>query len=282
MADSELALSASQRIDELSPGPDRAREAQKRILQTGKQWDRMVGVLEREAQTASDPAVKAETLGRLARVLVEKLNAGDRAAQVYQQILALDPKHPVAIRSLIELYERDERWSDLAALLRGQLEAGNKQEKAANLRRLLLLYTDRLNQLAEGSWAAAEILKLAPGDRDALERLEAILEQSDDKERLVETLEYHTRYAATNEEKLRLYLRIADLLQNRIGDEERAMRWWEEILRLAPGDATALDALAAGYERLGRPEDLAKVLEQQISQAAQDPSVQASGLPSFS
>ncbi len=55
------------------------------------------------------------------------------------------------------------------------------------------------------------------------------------------------------------------------------MKWWEEILRLAPGDATALDALAAGYERLGRPEDLAKVLEQQIAQAAQDPSVQASG-----
>ena len=56
------------------------------------------------------------------------------------------------------------------------------------------------------------------------------------------------------------------------------MRWWEEILRLAPGDATALDALAAGYERLGRSDDLARVLEQQISQAGQDPAVQAAGL----
>ena len=45
-------------MDELSPGHDRAREAQKRILQKGKQWDRMVTVLEREAQTAADPAAE--------------------------------------------------------------------------------------------------------------------------------------------------------------------------------------------------------------------------------
>ena len=279
LADTERALSAWQRMDELQPGHDRAREAQKRILQKGKQWDRMVSVLEREAQTAADPAQKVESLRRLARVQVEKLGAGDRAAEVYRQILVLEPRDPVALRALMELFEREERWADLAGLLRGQLEGSpTKQEKVSSLRRLLVLYQDRLGQLAEGSWAAAEILKLAPGDRDALERLESILEQSSDKQRLVETLEYHTRYAGTNEEKLRLALRIADLLQNQVGDEERAMRWWEEILRLAPGDFTALDALAAGYERLGRSEELANILEQQISQAGQDPAALTASL----
>ena len=279
LGDTERALSAWQRMDELQPGHDRAREAQKRILQKGKQWDRMVSVLEREAETATDPAQKAESLRRLARVLIEKLSAGERAAAVYRQILVLEPKDPVAGRALLELYEREERWGELAAILRAQLDtAATKPDKVNTLRRLLALYQDRLGQLAEGSWAAAEILKLAPGDREALERLESILERSDDKNRLVETLEYHTKHTSSNEEKLRLCLRIAELLQKDIGDHQRAIRWWEEILALQPGDTTALDALVEGYQLLGKNEELARVLEMQIGQPGQDLTAQASSL----
>jgi golgin subfamily B member 1 len=279
LSDTERALSAWQRMDELSPGHDRAREAQKRILQKGKQWDRMVAVLEREAEIAVDPAVKAESLRRLARVLIEKLQATDRASAVYRQILVLEPKDPVANRALLELYEKEERWGELAAMLRAQLESSaTKQEKVGTLRRLLVLYQDKLGQMAEASWASAEILKLAPGDPEALERQEAILERGDDKTRLVETLEYHTRYAASNEEKLRLCLRIAELLQKEVGDHERAIKWWEEILALQPGDATALDALVEGYDKLGKGEELARVLELQIGQPSQDLNVQTNGL----
>jgi tetratricopeptide (TPR) repeat protein len=276
LGDSERALSAWQKLETLSPGYERAREAQKRILLKAKQWDRMVTVLEREAQNASDPAQKVEILRRLARVHIEKLNAPERAAAVYQQILAQDPRDLVALRALMESYERGERWGELTSLLREQLElVSSKQEKLTHLRRLLVLFDERLGDLAQGSWAAAEILKLVPGDREALTRLEAILERSDDKERLVQTLEYHTRYTATAEEKVHLIHRIADLLQNSLGDVEKATPYWEQLAKLAPGDPAALDALATAYEKLNKPEDLARVLEQQISRSAGDTAAQA-------
>jgi tetratricopeptide (TPR) repeat protein len=276
LGDSERALSAWQKLEALSPGYERAREAQKRILLKAKQWDRMVTVLEREAQNAAEPAQKVEILRRLARVHIEKLNAPERAAAVYQQILAQDPRDLVALRALMESYERGERWGELTNLLREQLElVSSKQEKLTHLRRLLVLFDERLGDLAQGSWAAAEILKLVPGDREALTRLEAILERSDDKERLVQTLEYHTRYTATAEEKVHLIHRIADLLHNSLGDVEKATAYWEQLAKLAPGDPAALDALAAAYEKLNRPEDLARVLEQQISRSAGDTAAQA-------
>ena len=279
LADSERALLAWQRMEELDAGHDRAREAQKRLLQKGKQWDRMAALLEREAGAVADPGQKVDSLRRLSRVLLEKLGATDRAVAVYRQILTIEPNDPVAFRALGELFEKEERWSDLAQLLRTQMDSiTGKPEKLTLLRRLLALYQDRLSDLSEGSWAAAEILKLAPGDREALGGLESILEKGEDPQRLVETLEYHIRYVSANEEKLRLALRIADLLQNRIGDVDRAAKWWEEILRLQPGDSTALDALAAGYEQLGRPEEIARVLEVQIAQPGQDPSVKSEGL----
>jgi tetratricopeptide (TPR) repeat protein len=279
LGDSERALLAWQRMEELDPAHDRAREAQKRLLQKNKQWDRMAALLEREAAAAPDPAQKIDTLRRLSRVWLEKLNASDKAVAVYRQILALDAQDPVAFRSLAELFEREERWADLAGLLRGQVEAiSAKAEKLVFLRRLLALYQERLGDLHEGSWAAAEILKLAPGDREALEGLESILERGEDPRRLVDTLEYHLRYVSSPDEKIRIALRIADLLQNRIGDLDRAARWWEEILHLQPGDAAALDALATAYEQLGRTDELARVLETQIAQPGQDPALKAAGL----
>src|SRR5205085_10732138 len=153
-----------------------------------------------------------------------------------------------------------ERWGELTSLLREQLElVSSKQEKLTHLRRLLVLFDERLGDLAQGSWAAAEILKLVPGDREALTRLEAILERSDDKPRLVQTLEYHTRYTATAEEKVNLVRRIARILHSDLGEVERAAGYWEQLGRLAPGDATALDALAEAYDKLGKPEDPARL-----------------------
>src|SRR5439155_23148192 len=149
LGDAERALLAWQKLAELSPGYERAREAQKRILLKAKQWDRMVTVLEREAQGASDPAQRIEILRRLARVHIEKLNAPERAAAVYQEILAQDPRDLVALRALMESYERGERWAELSKLLREQLElAGAKQEKLTLLRRLLVLYDERVGDLA--------------------------------------------------------------------------------------------------------------------------------------
>lgn len=276
LQDADRALSAWQRMEELSPGHDRAREAQKRILQKGKQWDKMASVLAREAQGAGDAPQRIEILKRLARTHIEKLGSTDKAIGVYREILTLDPRDAAALRALIEIYEKAERWSDLAALLRGQVDqASVRQEKLNVLRRLIWIYDDRLDDRVEGSWAATEILKLAPGDREALERLEAILERTGDKARLVETLTYHSRHAGTAEEKQRLLHRIAALLHDEMGDLAQAVGFWEELLRMNVADQTALDALTLAYEQLGRPRELAHVLDLQIERWANDPVARA-------
>lgn len=275
LADNDRALVVWERINALMPGYERARESQKRILQKAKQWDKMADVLEREAQSRDDPAQKVEILRRLARMCVEKLNASERAAGVYLQILALDPRDLVALRALVDTYEKGEKWGELATLLRQQMElAASKQEKLTLLRRLLTIYDERLKDTTEGAWAAAEILKLIPGERDAVTRLEAMLERTGDVDRLVQTLEYHIRYAGTADEKVRLVRRLAELLHNQVGDLERAAACWEQLIRLAPGDGAALVALATAYEKLKRPEDLVRILDLQIQRSTGDIAVQ--------
>jgi golgin subfamily B member 1 len=276
--DIDRALAVWRQMSEMDPTYQRAREACKRILQKAGRWEEMASLLAEDA-AAAPASGRAEILRRLARLYVDKLEASDRAVAVYREILNLEPKDVVALRAVVEGYERTEKWADLAALLRSQLDqAASEGEKINLLRRLVGLYEERLQDLASASWAAAQILKLAPSDRDALLRLESIFEQSSDWPRLVKMLEYHLRYARSPEEKLSLVRRIAGFLQNQIEDFDRSIPYWDNVLKHVPGDSQALQALLTGYEKTQRPEEVARVLDLQVAAQAADPATQAETL----
>lgn len=279
LGDLDRTLTVWRRISELSPGYERAREAQKRILQKTKQWDQMVPLFIDEAERAESSEAKIEVLHRLARLYAEKLENLDDATQVYLRILKIDPHEAVALRNVVETYEKGERWADLAPLLREQIEiAPADGEKVALLRRLLTIYTEKLNDLPAASLAATQILKFIPGDNDALLRLEGILEQSGDKPRLVKMLEYHLRYAGSANEKLHIIKRIAGLLQDQLGDFAKAIPYWEKIVKHVRGDEQAIDALLVAYQHVGRHEDLARILDLKVKARDGDPAGQVEAL----
>ena len=279
LGDLDRTLAVWRHMWELAPGYERAREAQKRILQKTKQWDQMVPLFIDEAERAIEPEEKIEVLHRLARLHTEKLGNIENAIAVYLQILAIDPREAVALRSMIETYEKGERWADLAPLLRNQIEiAASDAEKVTILRRVLVIYMEKLADLPAASLAATQILKFLPGDNDALLRLETILEQSGDKARLVKMLEYHLRYAGSANEKLHIIKRIAGLWQDHLGDYAKAIPYWEKIIKHVPGDEQAIDALLVAYEQVSRHEDLARVLELKVKARSGDPTAQVATL----
>ena len=279
LGDLDRTLAVWRRMWEIAPGYERAREAQKRILQKTKQWDQMVPLFLDEAERAALPEEKIEVLHRLARLHIEKLENPANAIAVYLQILAIDPREAVALRSVIETYEKGERWAELAPLLLNQIEsAASDTEKVTILRRVLVIYMEKLADLPAASLAATQILKFLPGDNDALLRLETILEQSGDKARLVKMLEYHLRYAGSANEKLQIIKRIASLFQDHLGDYAKAIPYWEKIIKHVPGDEQAIDALLVAYEQVGRLEDLARILELKVKARSGDPAIQVATL----
>ncbi|MGD0836344.1 MAG: tetratricopeptide repeat protein [Polyangia bacterium] len=279
LADLDRALAVWRRMWELSPGYDRALEAQKRILQKTKRWEQMAPLLVDEAEQTVSPQAKAEVLHRLARLYAEKLEDYDGATKVYLEILRIDTHDAVALRNVAEAYEKTERWADLAPLLRGQVEAATSEtERLALLRRVLSIYMEKLSDPSAASLTATEILNIVPGDTDALLRLESILEQLGDKPRLVDTLEYHTRYAGSANEKLLITKRIAALLQSDLHDFEKAIPYWERVVKGLPSDEEAIEALLEAYHHLGRNEDLARTLDLKVQAQEGQPAIQAEAL----
>lgn len=276
LGDPERALAAWRRLEEIDASYARAREAQKRILLKAKSFDRIVPILEREAGLTEDPAQKIEILRRIAQIHREKLAAPEKAAELYKQILVLSPRDQAALRALVEIHERQGDFAGLAAILRDQLEsAASKQERVSLLRRVLVIYDEKLNDVAQGSWAAGEILQAVPGDRDTLARFEDLLERAGEYTELVKTLEYHGQHATTAEERVQLLSRLALLQETKLDDPAGATETWEKVVRIDPDDARALEALTEIYEKLGRHADHARVLDAQVDRLIGDPQQQA-------
>ena len=127
------------------------------------------------------------------------------------------------------------------------------------LRRLAILYETRLADVDGVVYACGAVLELLAGDRDALERMERVLEKAGDP-RLEQTLEYHAAASANPAERAKLLKRLAKLATER-QDDMTALERWEQTLRASPSDPDALTALGGLYERAQRWPELAQILE---------------------
>ncbi|MCG5055911.1 MAG: tetratricopeptide repeat protein [Myxococcales bacterium] len=275
--DTTRALTAWRKLEDLGVEPEQARETQKRLLLKDKRWDGLADVLAREAEQASDEARRIEAWRRLAKLYLEKLNAPERAVETYRRILAEAPADAGAFRAIVEVYETGGRWDALADALRAQLAQAPKPEQVQLLRRLGVLYAEKLERPADAAWAAREVLNRLPGDRESFFRLEDMLEAMGDLPAVAATLIEHASFLPDSDKAV-LLARAARITHADLERPDAAAHLWEQVLALVPGDAGALDALTALYEELERPSELARLLELQIERAADDAAVQVVAL----
>jgi tetratricopeptide (TPR) repeat protein len=291
LGDVDRASATWQRILEMDPGNAKAHEAQRRLESRTKMWQSLVGVLEQEAAAAQGPQQRAEALRRIAQVLRERHVSPRRAIALYEEILTILPEDEPALKALNELYEREGDDAGLARALRRQLDiaarrvlaelhaAGKGQvaardwpvaqrvERLTTLRRLASMYEQRLADVEGVVFACSGVLEILPGDRDALQRMERVLEKAGDVPRLEQTLHYHAESANGPAERAKVLRQLARLAEGR-SDHRAALECWEKVLKIAPNDPEALTELAVLYEQHQRWPDLAAVLERAVVSAA--------------
>ncbi len=284
LGDVPRALDTWRRIEELEPGSPKAREAVRRLSARAKMWEQLVAVLDGEAQAAQSSGERADTLRRIAQTYRERQVEPRRAIALYEEVVELRPDDDGALKALAELYEREGDDAGLARTLRRQLElearrlseemaaagkpataarewpVGKRVERLTALRRLAGMCESRLGDADGVVFACGGVLEILPGDRDALDRMERVLEQAGDTDRLVQTLEYHAASATGPAERARVLRRLARMATD-AGDDARALDRWEQALRAAPTDEEILAAVADLYEKAQRWGELAGVLE---------------------
>ncbi len=243
---SDRAMVSAIRLVKLAPSPERVRRlirigtlanAPTEVIET---FDAVSARLEAPARLDLGLAI-AETEASLLRnvtAAVKRLEALHREA----------PTDPEPFERWVELLERDERWTELAALLVAEAEQtaddADARELAVEAARV------REQRLTDPSGAADVLLRLLarlPTDEGVRGEAARLLEHSERWADLARVLEEHV-YRREGLDRVALRRRIAWIHTEHLADEAAAEAMLERALEEAPREVETLEQLTRLYE----------------------------------
>ena len=261
LGDIDGALDAWGRLQLAYPDDPRPAKHIGRIEKRARMWDNMVRVQEAELERAVDPAKRLDILKRLTQVYRDRQVNPERAIELYGEILQLSPSDIQASRALTALYDRAGDYARVIEMLREQHDRSRSgTERVAILRRMAEIWHHELGDLPSADWACRQVLEIARDDREALYRLQQLLEEQGRYAELLDALARERDAAGSPDAKVKIVRRMARICELDLRDEDRAASLWTDLLELRPGNLEIIDKLVAAYERAGRNEELGTLL----------------------
>lgn len=240
----EAAIEALERILALAPEHLVTMRNLGRLYEKVERWQALLDLNEAEARLASDTRQVVSLAHRSAEIVEERL--GDRAAAIaaWERVLQLSPTYLPALRALGRLYGQEGRWEALIRMYRSEAEIAPSLEQAAALtQKVGELYEQKLDDASQAISAYREVLTLSPSYFPALRALARIYRAQGDWESLIEILRAEAANRSDPTERANAMFQAAALWEDQLDKPDRAIEGYQEVLRLAPTHATALQQL---------------------------------------
>ena len=189
----------------------------------------------------------------------------------YQEAYRLDPAYLPAVHALRRRLEAKAQWDELAEVLEAELRvAGGEARRSEVLTRLAQLQVTRQSDTEGAVEHLRAALDLNPRDRSAALLLRVIYTQLEQWEGLLELLRGMAGTAATDVERARLLVEMAELCEHRMGRPGHAEGLYHQAMELAPDGEVARLALRRLYFAHHRWRELTELLTQE-GERGQDP-----------
>jgi tetratricopeptide (TPR) repeat protein len=258
MNDLERAFHA--RLASYDDAPRRAAwpELERLAAATGR-WNDLLQTLTNGLATL-DVNDRVDALVRMARLYEDELGHRDYALSSLDMAIELDPEREQAQSMRLDLLRRSERWDELIdALERRALMAQSAMVRSDRYVELADLYETRLGDLAQALEYYRRAVEADPWSPDARLAYEALLRRRGDHAELLRSLEQRL-YQAPMDEQVAIRKELAALCDETMGDQTRAIRYYEDLRADAPADIDVLRALARLYEQQNCVKELLGVL----------------------
>lgn len=279
-----------ERVLSLSPGNEAAFQRLKDILTAAERWGDLEALYDRASSATDDPTRRAEMLVEVALICEEIIEDPEKATRYYERILEVDPLHDVSVRALDRLYVRQGKDQQLAALLEKRLETATGDEafdlklRLAKLdldlhrpEKSMLLVEDVLGERINDFQArelTERMLDIGELRQRAARLLETVYQARDEIRDLVRVLEVRLEGFGSdpaNEDRRELLRRIATLRDDRLHDDESALRTLSLLVPADPLDVDARKRLLEIGRRLDSNQRVAEVLTEAAERADSEP-----------
>lgn len=229
-----------------------ALRALERVYRASEQWEPLLEMLQRQVKVLEDVDEVLSTRLKVAAVLEDRLSRFRDAIEEYRRIIEVDPVDPDALKGLERLYAHTEDWQALLKVLETELEiAGTEKERILLLIRIAAMWEEEFLKLENAAARLEQAVEIDPVHEGALGGLARVYRQMQRWPELVHTYERHVSATPDRQEKVRLYKGIGDVFAKEIGDPERAIDAYLNVLSIDENDIETLDALSRLYEGQG-------------------------------
>ena len=218
-----------------------------------------------------------EIIGEEQRALMEaarrigKMESIERSIEAWKRASAADPSKRAPRRALARVLYRSERWRTLADALRDEEVHACRDdgERVALLFQLVALYRDRLRQDLLLTAALQRILELQPGNLVALDQLEAAFAGMRRWPEVAATIARKLPFVTEAKERVELQLRLAEIWQERLGNEPEAIKALAEALVLEPTREGLAERLERAYTKRREWDKLFALKQTQLATLAE-------------
>ena len=237
-----------------------------RLYERTQSWRELVAVLRARERLIDDVAARRTLLVRIATTLADKLGDVKEAILAYRTVVDDFGADRATLASLGTLYERVERWPDLAATLEEDLVLADlPTERLAILARLGEVQEGRLGDIEAAIAAYRQALAIDPSHAGCRRALEAMLdnvsarreaaailrplyEADGHHQKLLKVLEIEAEHAQSAQEKLAVVAEAARVAEGPLADPVLAFSYAARGLR----EASAEPQLPKWIERAER------------------------------
>jgi tetratricopeptide (TPR) repeat protein len=201
----------------------------------------------------------------------------EKGIDAWKKIVTAAPSAWEPRRELARVYRRAERWKACVEVLKEAVEKATwsaPEAKVPVLLEMVELYRDRLKLDVMVVETYNRILAIQPNNIEVMDALAAQYEVIPRWPELIAVLRRKAAIVTSDEEKIALHLRVANLYLEKFSNQAEAIKAFEAILEIDPGNAEALTFLKQMYEKRRDWDRLVGVLRQEIMRVT-DPAEQA-------
>jgi tetratricopeptide (TPR) repeat protein len=265
-AESKRIIEAYGKVLELDPQDMEALDALEGLYQNTENWQSLLEVLRSKVENIIDEDQKKQIFFKMATIHDEMLGSPESSVEAYKEIISINPSEIPALKALESLYNRMERWSDLADNLLAQFSIAATPEDAIDLRlRLADLREKKMGEIESAIEIYRDVLGEDPTNAravDALERLiqnesherqvaellEPIYRESRDWQKIVFIDEIFIKHSQDHLRNIELIKEIAELYEIAADNPDKAFQTLSRGILINPAD----EDIQANIERLAR------------------------------
>ena len=270
--DHQLALEWMQRALLEAPTHEHTAAEVERLAAMLDRWDQLATTHAEVLATATDPAVIRDVGTRQARVYETELGDVGNAVEAYLFVLKSAPNDREALENLDRIYTEHGAHEALAAVLKQRIGAAETDAEKVELSyRLAQVLENELGRIDEAVTVYQGVLAGAdPEHQDSIAALANIYTEKQDWPSLFAVFQKEREVVLGDTGRADVTAKMARVAADHLGDPERAIQLWRDVLDLRGEDPEALNALGNLYASLERWAELVEILDREVTVAEDD------------